>query len=153
MRIGRGRLSSPGRVLSDGQLEDVRERLVDVVMRTFVLRPMPLGTITERELSDRLEVTVEVWNHLFGECRWSRERALDYVLPLVLKCIDGAHLHQVAPEPVADQVAGREGHTMWSPEDTDKLEAERRLSALAGGEGVAIDQELITGKGDDDGRN
>lgn len=150
MRIGRGRLSSPGRVLSDDQLVEVRERLVDVVMRTFVLRPMPLGTITERELEDRLEVTVEVWNHLYGECRWSRERALDQVLPLVLKCIDGARLHQVAPEPEPDQVAGREGSTMWSPQDTDKLEAERRLSALAGGEGVVVGQD--TGTGDQDGK-
>lgn len=146
MRIGRGRLSSPGRILSDGQLADVRERLVDVVMRTFVLRPMPMGNITERELEDRLEVTIEVWNHLFGECRWSRERSLDYVLPLVLKCIDGARLHQVAPEPEAGQVAGREGSTMWTPENADKLEPERRLSALAGSEG----QELSTGKGDHD---
>lgn len=130
-------LTAPGRILSNNELEEVRAKLVDIVMDTFRLRPMPSGNITERECQDRLDVTVEIWNHLYGVCRWSREKCLDHIKPLLVACIDGANVQDRLPEP-APQDKQRDGSTMWAPEQLDKIEAERRLSALAVGEGAVI---------------
>jgi len=142
-------LTAPGRILQDHELEEVRAKITDTVMETFRLRPMPSGNITEKELQDRLDVTVEIWNHLYGVCRWSRDRAMDHLQPLLLACIDGANLQDQLPEPEEEI---REGTVGWAPEVIQKAEAERRLSALAVGEGHVIQQgEPPCGENDDTG--
>lgn len=132
-------LVAHGRVLSNEQLEEVRDRLTGIVLQTFELRPMPLSGMTEKELQDRLEVTVEIWNHLYGECRWSKDRALDHILSLLLATIDGAKLQDRLPEPASDVKA--ETNSMWAPEKLQEAEAERRLSALAVSESGMIQKE------------
>lgn len=119
-----------GRVLTDVELEDVRSKIVDVVLSTFNSRPMPSGNITEKELQDRLDVAVEIWNHLYGECRWSREMAIDHIPMFLIMCIDGARVSDAVPEPAPKEEL-REGSTMWAPEKLNDTEPERRLSALA----------------------
>lgn len=141
-------LSAPGRVLSDHAMEEVRSRLVSITMDTFRLRPMPSGGITESELTDRMDVTVEIWNHLYGECRWSKDRALDHILDLLVKTIDGARLKEQLPEPGNGD--SRDGATTWAPDKLKDIEAERRLSALAAVEGHVIQQEKPTGGETDD---
>lgn len=122
----KARVQAEGRILSNAQLDAVRESLVVKVMRTFELRPMRDGGYTESELQQRLDLAVEIWNHLFGVCRWSKERALDHMLPFMVQCIDGAHISDLDAE-----TATRDGSEMYSPERLNDIEAERRLSALA----------------------
>jgi hypothetical protein len=120
------RMQAEGRIMSDAVLDAVRESIVVKVLRTFELRPMRDGGYTEKELQQRNDLAVEIWNHLYGECRWSKERALDHLLPFMVQCIDGARISDL------DAKAGaRDGSEMYTPERLNDIEAERRLSALA----------------------
>jgi hypothetical protein len=141
-------IETAGRILADHDLEEVRTKLTEVVMETFRLRPMPSGHITEGELQRRLDVTVKIWNHLFGEYRWSKDRALDHILKVMVAVIDGARLTDNLPEPEVGEAA-RDGSTMWAPGQLQEIEAERRLSALAVNEGHVI-QLGVSQCGDDD---
>lgn len=121
-------LKAEGRVLSDAALAIVQETITVKVMRTFELRPMRDGSYTESELQQRNDLAVEIWNHLYGECRWSKERSLDHILSFMVQCIDGAHVSDLDIKPET-----REGSTMYAPQKLNDIEAERRLSALATG--------------------
>jgi hypothetical protein len=119
-------MKAEGRVMSDAVLEAVRETLVVKVLRTFELRPMRDGGYTDNELQQRLDLAVEIWNHLYGVCRWSKERALDHMLSYMVQCIDGARI-----DDIETKIETRDGSTAYAPDALNDIEAERRLSALA----------------------
>lgn len=122
-------ISLSPKTLSDQRLEEVRSNLVAIVMRSFELRPMPSGRITEGETQRRLDLTIEIWNHCRDQLQWSQLRIFDHLLAYVLQCIDGARLNAV----VSDDKPIRDGSTMWAPEAIKKnnCQPERRLSALS----------------------
>jgi hypothetical protein len=97
-------------------------------MRTFELRPMRDGGYTEKELQDRLDLAVAIWDHCYGECRWSKDRTLDHMLSFMVRCIDGAHVSDLDTK-----VETRDSSSMYAPEKLNDIEAERRLTALAVG--------------------
>lgn len=124
-----GTISLSPKTLSDQRLEEVKSNLVEIVMRSFELRPMPSGRITERETQRRLDLVVEIWNHCRDHLRWSQPRIFDHLLAYALRCIDGARISSAVP----DDKPIRDGSTMWAPDAIRKnnCQPERRLSALS----------------------
>lgn len=128
----------PGRKLTAEEQEQVIDRMADIVLRTFELRPMPSGKITEQELTDRKDLAVEMWNDLYGKQGFSKDRTLDVMLRSMIVVIDGAKKHEAIKEHMEDQ----SDCVMWSPDKENDIEAERRLSALASHKGNVIETEM-----------
>ena len=127
----------PGRKLTAIEQEQVIDRMSDIVLKTFELRPMPSGKITEKELEDRKDLAVEMWNDLYGKQGFSKERTLDVMLRAMIVVMDGAKKHEAINEHMEEQ----SDCVMWSPEKENEIEAERRLSALASHKGNVIETE------------
>jgi hypothetical protein len=117
------------------EYEEVVGHITELVNESFTLRPMPSGVITEAEAERRVEICGQIWNTLYGDLRWAREKILDHMGQFLVAILDGKKLSDYTDEL---QPAGREGSSMWAPQKLKDIEPERRLSALAGSDPVII---------------
>jgi hypothetical protein len=108
-----------------GQLEKphVQKKIAGIIEKSFDVRPMPSGNITQNEVDRRVSFAKETYKILWNDYRWSHQRIMDHLFKFLVMTIDGEDL------PV-EKVEGEDGSTMWGVDAAQKVEAESRLSAI-----------------------
>lgn len=114
------------RELSKKNEAKVEKQIVEIVLNSFELRPMPLSTITEKECQRRLDMCLEMFVYCYRDCHWSWHRSLDFMQRFLIQRLDGVSWNSIKPEPVS-----RGSSTMYGLDNLQKEEKERRLSALS----------------------
>lgn len=108
------------------ELVSREDQLTEIVMQSFMKRPMPSGVITKGEVNRRIDMLSNIWETLYNDAGWSQQRIVDHMLQFLVRRIDGLGLPAEAL-----RKAGDDESAMWSPETSTKVESERRMSALA----------------------
>jgi hypothetical protein len=108
---------------------DTRKKLAGVIEKSFDARPMPSGDITQGEVNRRVDLAKEIFDALFNECHWTEQRIMDHLPTFLVRGLDG---EEPIPEWAKRKVDDDES-AMWGAEAAGRVEKERRLSALAGG--------------------
>lgn len=110
---------------------ETQARVTTIVEDSFEARPMPSGKVTLREVRRRVAIAKDTFLSLLNECGWSEQRALDHLPAFLVRGLDGL-------DPLPDWARRRMGddeHVGWGAEAAGTVESERRLSALAAGNG------------------
>lgn len=107
-------------------LNATESKLADIVHESFNIRPMPSGKITASEIVRRTGMVQHIWNTLYDEAGWSHQRILDHMTQYLIRMIDGVGIPAEATRRAYDDES-----VMWSPETSNRVEREQRMSALS----------------------
>lgn len=118
------------------ETQETMAKVVAIIEDSFDTRPMPSGSITRSEIDSRTMLAKEIFRVLWNEMRWSEIRILDHLPAFIARGLDG-------DEPIPSWVT-KQGETesaSWGAEAAGRVEKERRLSALATSQDVAMPSE------------